>query len=95
MPAATTAGAYNAVGFSFSFLLLKCPMLNIDLHCHSVVSDGTLSPGDLARRAAANGVDVWALTDHDEVGGIAEARAVAHFHYVCWQDGAYRRFGYR
>jgi len=52
-------------------------MLNIDLHCHSVVSDGTLSPGDLARRAAANGVDVWALTDHDEVGGIAEARAVA------------------
>ena len=52
-------------------------MLNIDLHCHSNVSDGTLSPAQLAARAAANGVDVWALTDHDEVGGIAEARAAA------------------
>ncbi len=55
----------------------EVPMLNIDLHCHSNVSDGTLSPADLAARAAANGVDVWALTDHDEVGGIAEARAAA------------------
>ncbi len=53
-------------------------MLNIDLHCHSNVSDGTLAPAELAARAAANGVDVWALTDHDEVGGIAEARKAAH-----------------
>ncbi|GGI17726.1 3',5'-nucleoside bisphosphate phosphatase [Oxalicibacterium faecigallinarum] len=52
-------------------------MLNFDLHCHSNVSDGTLSPTDLAARAKANGVDVWAMTDHDEVGGIAEARAAA------------------
>jgi predicted metal-dependent phosphoesterase TrpH len=52
-------------------------MLNIDLHCHSSVSDGVLKPADLAARAKANGVDVWALTDHDEVGGIAEARAAA------------------
>ena len=52
-------------------------MPNIDLHCHSNVSDGTLSPAELAARAATNGVDVWALTDHDEVGGIAEARAAA------------------
>lgn len=52
-------------------------MLNIDLHCHSNVSDGTLSPTDLAARAKANGVDVWAMTDHDEIGGIAEARAAA------------------
>ncbi|MGB4345247.1 MAG: 3',5'-nucleoside bisphosphate phosphatase [Burkholderiaceae bacterium] len=52
-------------------------MLNVDLHCHSHVSDGVLSPTDLARRAKANGVDVWALTDHDEVGGIAEARQAA------------------
>ena len=52
-------------------------MLNIDLHCHSNVSDGTLLPAELAARAAANGVDVWALTDHDEVGGIAEARKAA------------------
>ncbi len=52
-------------------------MLNVDLHCHSNVSDGTLTPTALATRAKANGVDVWAMTDHDEVGGIAEARAVA------------------
>ncbi len=52
-------------------------MLNVDLHCHSNVSDGTLTPTALATRAKANGVDVWAMTDHDEVGGIVEARAVA------------------
>ncbi len=52
-------------------------MLNADLHCHSVVSDGTLSPEALAARAAQNGVQLWALTDHDELGGIARARAAA------------------
>ncbi|MGI4846982.1 MAG: 3',5'-nucleoside bisphosphate phosphatase [Janthinobacterium lividum] len=52
-------------------------MLNIDLHCHSSVSDGLLRPAQVAARAKANGVDVWALTDHDEIGGIAEARAAA------------------
>lgn len=52
-------------------------MPNIDLHCHSNVSDGVLPPAALAARASANGVDVWALTDHDEVGGIAAARAAA------------------
>lgn len=52
-------------------------MLNVDLHCHSTISDGVLSPTALAKRAKANGVDIWALTDHDEVGGIAEARAAA------------------
>ncbi|MVW80680.1 3',5'-nucleoside bisphosphate phosphatase [Bordetella sp. 02P26C-1] len=51
--------------------------LNIDLHCHSTVSDGILPPAEVARRAHANGVDVWALTDHDEVGGLAEAQATA------------------
>jgi len=51
--------------------------LNADLHCHSVVSDGTLSPEELAQRAKANGVQLWALTDHDEIGGIAHARAAA------------------
>ena len=43
--------------------------LNADLHCHSVVSDGTLTPEVLAKRAKANGVDLWSLTDHDEIGG--------------------------
>jgi 3',5'-nucleoside bisphosphate phosphatase len=53
-------------------------MLNVDLHCHSTVSDGVMAPKDVAARARANGVDVWALTDHDEVSGVAEARAAAH-----------------
>jgi predicted metal-dependent phosphoesterase TrpH len=52
-------------------------MINVDLHCHSRVSDGTLLPAELAARAKSNGVDLWAMTDHDEVGGIAEARAAA------------------
>ena len=49
----------------------------VDLHCHSNVSDGTLHPEVLARRAADNGVDLWALTDHDEVSGIKLARQAA------------------
>lgn len=52
--------------------------MNADLHCHSVVSDGTLTPEALAQRAAANGVDLWALTDHDEIGGQDRAAAAAH-----------------
>ncbi len=52
-------------------------LLNADLHCHSVVSDGTLTPEALAERAAANGVELWALTDHDEVGGQHRALAAA------------------
>ncbi|HEY2020159.1 3',5'-nucleoside bisphosphate phosphatase [Paraburkholderia sp.] len=51
--------------------------MNADLHCHSTVSDGRFAPGDVARRAHANGVTLWALTDHDEVGGQHEARATA------------------
>lgn len=51
--------------------------LNADLHCHSVVSDGTLTPEELAQRAKANGVQLWALTDHDEIGGQARAAAAA------------------
>ena len=53
-------------------------MLNIDLHCHSNVSDGVLPPDEVVARAAANGVHVLALTDHDDVGGIAAARAAAN-----------------
>src|SRR5450756_393751 len=50
---------------------------NYDLHCHSNASDGLLTPAELVRRAAANGVDILALTDHDELCGLAEARAQA------------------
>jgi predicted metal-dependent phosphoesterase TrpH len=51
--------------------------MNADLHCHSDVSDGTLPPEALAARAKANGVDLWALTDHDEIGGQQRAREAA------------------
>ncbi|NDG43086.1 MAG: PHP domain-containing protein, partial [Betaproteobacteria bacterium] len=51
--------------------------LNADLHCHSRYSDGTLTPTALAERAHANGVALWALTDHDETSGLAEAEAAA------------------
>ena len=51
--------------------------MNADLHCHSTVSDGTLEPEALAARAKANGVELWALTDHDEIGGQHRAMAAA------------------
>ena len=60
-------------------------ILNADLHCHSVVSDGTLTPEALAARAKANGVELWALTDHDEIGGQERAAAAAKaqgMHYL-------------
>ena len=52
-------------------------LTNADLHCHSVVSDGTLTPEALAQRAKANGVELWALTDHDELSGQDRAMAAA------------------
>jgi len=52
-------------------------MLKVDLHCHSNVSDGVLAPSDVAAYAGKSGVDVWALTDHDEVSGIKAARKAA------------------
>jgi predicted metal-dependent phosphoesterase TrpH len=48
-----------------------------DLHCHSTRSDGLLSPAAVVRRAASRGVDVLALTDHDEISGLAEATQAA------------------
>lgn len=61
-------------------------LLNADLHCHSVVSDGTLQPEELAARAKANGVALWALTDHDEIGGQQRASEAARrigLDYLC------------
>ncbi|MCS4534740.1 PHP domain-containing protein [Neisseria montereyensis] len=49
----------------------------IDLHCHSNVSDGMLSPAEVVRLAHQNGCTMLALTDHDHTGGLAEARAEA------------------
>jgi predicted metal-dependent phosphoesterase TrpH len=67
-------------------MALVNPLLNADLHCHSNVSDGTLTPEVLAERAHANGVELWALTDHDELAGQQRARAAAHaagLPYLC------------
>jgi predicted metal-dependent phosphoesterase TrpH len=52
-------------------------MRHYDLHSHSTRSDGLLAPAALVARAASRGVDVLALTDHDEVSGLAEAREAA------------------
>ncbi len=52
-------------------------LLNADLHCHSNISDGTLTPEALAQRAFDNGVDLWSLTDHDELSGQQRARGAA------------------
>ena len=52
-------------------------MVNADLHSHSTASDGLLPAADVARRAAQNGVELMALTDHDNLDGLAAARAAA------------------
>lgn len=62
-------------------------MLNIDLHCHSHVSDGVLPPAEVVARAARNGVDVFALTDHDDLAGLAEARAAADIAGIAFIPG--------
>lgn len=54
--------------------------MNIDLHTHSNCSDGSLTPAELVARAAAAGVDVMALTDHDTVAGLEEAEHSAGVH---------------
>jgi predicted metal-dependent phosphoesterase TrpH len=51
--------------------------INADLHCHSLMSDGTLSPSAVVERAAAQGVEMLALTDHDNLAGLGEAAARA------------------
>ncbi|OGT21436.1 MAG: phosphatase [Gammaproteobacteria bacterium RBG_16_57_12] len=51
--------------------------MRYDLHTHSTASDGTLTPGGLVERARAQGIDVLALTDHDTLAGIPEARLAA------------------
>ncbi len=71
-------------------------MPRYDLHCHSTHSDGLLAPATVVDRAASRGVDVLALTDHDEVSGLAEAIDAAHragIRFICgselsvsWED---------
>ncbi len=52
-------------------------MLEVDLHSHSIHSDGLLTPLELVTRAHGQGVKTYALTDHDELSGLPEARAAA------------------
>ena len=66
----------------------KASILNADLHCHSVVSDGTLTPEVLAERAKTNGVELWALTDHDEIGGQKRALDAARAQGLKYLTGA-------
>ncbi len=61
--------------------------LNADLHSHSTASDGTLDAPALAARAKANGVELWALTDHDELSGLPAARAAADAQGLAFVDG--------
>ena len=61
--------------------------LDVDLHCHSTVSDGALVPAAVVARAAAQGVHVLALTDHDEIGGLRQARDAARDSGIAFVDG--------
>jgi len=59
----------------------------IDLHCHSTISDGLYSPDQLVRHAHKQGVKVMALTDHDDLGGLSEARKTAESLGMRFIDG--------
>ena len=54
----------------------------IDLHTHSLASDGELPAAEVGARARAAGIAVWALCDHDTVAGLADARAAADAHGI-------------
>ena len=62
-------------------------MLHFDLHCHSTVSDGVLTPTELVARAAGRGVKMLSLTDHDDVAGLTEAAVVAAQHGIKFING--------
>jgi predicted metal-dependent phosphoesterase TrpH len=62
-------------------------MPNFDLHSHSTRSDGLLTPAELVARASERGVRALALTDHDEVGGLHEARTRAAQVGITFIDG--------
>jgi 3',5'-nucleoside bisphosphate phosphatase len=61
--------------------------VNVDLHCHSTASDGLLAPAALVERACAGGVTLFALTDHDELSGLEQARSAAAARGLAFVDG--------
>jgi predicted metal-dependent phosphoesterase TrpH len=79
-PGAPAGGAGRRLCYHAQFFraLRTFPAVpNCDLHCHSTCSDGLLAPAEVVRRAAENGVDMLALTDHDDIAGLPRARAAA------------------
>lgn len=62
-------------------------MLDVDLHSHSTHSDGLLTPAALVARAHGNGVQTYALTDHDTLSGLPDARAAAESHGMRFING--------
>lgn len=77
---------------------------NIDLHTHSHASDGTLSPAELIRLASEKGLKILSLTDHDTVGGLAEAEEASRKYgirfipglelSIDWPEGDFHLLGY-
>ena len=61
--------------------------INVDLHMHSTASDGVVPPSELAARGRANGLSLMALTDHDTLDGLAEAKASALDHGIGFVSG--------
>lgn len=59
----------------------------IDLHCHSTISDGLLAPQDIVALAAKSGIKVMALTDHDDITGLPIARDAALEHGIHFVNG--------
>ena len=59
----------------------------IDLHCHSTISDGLLAPQDIVALAAKSGIKVMALTDHDDITGLQTARSAALEHGIHFVNG--------
>lgn len=61
--------------------------MGVDLHLHSTVSDGTLTPTEIIEKAAALELSTVSITDHDSFAGINEAKAAAERHGVCLIPG--------
>ena len=61
--------------------------MKVDLHCHSHYSDGTLTPTEVVDLAFENGVELFALTDHDSIQGLEEARKRCQHHGIRMIDG--------
>lgn len=90
------SGGCNLVKYCFYLQTFVAPgardirrshLNKIDLHSHSTFSDGTLAPDELIARAAQRGVTTLSLTDHDDTGGLAFARAAAQRHGLSFVDG--------